>query len=188
MESSITRRELLKSLGLLMGGLAVGCTPVRIALHSYPDAFDHNPELVERTLSAFVHTVIPGISGDPSRLTRVYADEYYPFAPYHRYFAADLCRRAEKRYGHGRFDALSRSERRRVIRDGLGADGVTKRLYAGAIFLGQIACFAGIYDDDRGCSLIGFEGANTGFDSTDFSYPGPERFLPAALTPDGNFS
>jgi hypothetical protein len=186
MESLMTRRELLKSLGLLMGGLAVGCTPVRIALHSYPDAFDHDPELVERTLSAFVHTVIPGIMGRPEDLARVYGDAYYPFAPYRGYFAADLCRRARERFGRPRFDLLSPAERNRVVRDGLGADGITKRLYGGAIFLAQIACFPGIYDDARGCPLIGFEGASTGHDTDELSYPTPERYLPAALTADGN--
>lgn len=188
MEASVTRRELLKSLGLVMGGLAVGCTPVRIALHSYPDAFDQDPGLVEQTLSAFIHTVIPGIAGSPAQLTHVYADDYYPFAPYRGYFASDLCRRAERRYGQMRFDALSPAERHRVIRDGLEADGITKRLYTGAIFLAQIACYASIYDDDRGCALIGFEGANTGYDSAEIGYASPGRYLPAACTPDGNFS
>ena len=72
-----------------------------------------------------------------------------------------------------------------MLRAGLGADSITRRLYEGAIFLTQIAVYAAIYDD-RGAGLIGFEGANAGFAAEDLTLAGPRSYLPASRTNDGN--
>jgi hypothetical protein len=185
--ATMTRREMLQRLGLMAVGAAAGCTPVRIALHKYPGEFDRDADLTERTLASFVDAAVPGATGDVRARARVYADEYYPFAPYRGFFAADLCRRSMARYGEPRFDALSLEKRSRVIRDGLEADGVTQRLYSGAIFLAQISQYAGIYDDEGGSPLLGFGGSNTGFSDGEISYANPTRYLPAGLTADGNY-
>ena len=73
-----------------------------------------------------------------------------------------------------------------MVESGLSADATTERLYRGAIFLTQIACYAGIYDPEGGCPLIQFDGGYgvRGLDAT--TYPEPERFLARSVTRDGN--
>lgn len=185
---ALTRREALWRLGaVLAGAAAAGCTPLRIALKAYPEDFTPDGDLVERTLRAFVLTIVPGAPADDPNLTRVFADRFHPFGPYRAFFASDLCRRAIERFG-APFDGLDPVRRTTVVQRGLQGDATTRRLYAGAILLAQIAVYAGIYDDTRGSPLIDFEGRQRfrGFDA--LTYPDPERFLAAAQTADGNFA
>jgi len=186
MNAMMTRREMLQSLGLLAAGAIAGCTPIRMALHKYPGEFDRDGALAEQTLAAFVEAVVPGTTGEPRDLARVYFDDYYPFAPYRGFFAADLCRRAEERFGKSQFQTLGGAERARVIRDGLDADPITRQLYEGAIILAQVSQYAGIYNDAQGCALIGFGGENQGFPADVLTYPSAGNFLPAGITADGN--
>lgn len=181
----MTRRAALKSLGAVMGGAVAGCTPARLALHVYDHNFETDARLTERTLDSFVETIVPGAGGAPEERTRVFSDPAYPFAGYRAYFASDLCRRAAALRGGSRFHTLSHADRKRVVREGLGADSITRRLYEGAIFLTQVATLAGIYDDE-GVGLLGFEGANAGFPTEDLTYADPVSFLPVARTGDGN--
>ncbi|HXF95114.1 MAG TPA: hypothetical protein VNI61_03320 [Gemmatimonadales bacterium] len=180
------RREALRRLGVLAAGLAVGCTPLRIVLKTYPDGFDRDLDLGERVLRAFVTAVVPGVPADDPDLVRVFSDPYYPFARYRAFFASDLCRRAEERFGTEAFDRLTLEQRTAVIRDGLGADATTRKLYTGAVFLAQIATYGAIYDDARGQPLIGFEGRYRFRGFADLTYPDPERFLARSLSGDGN--
>jgi len=98
----------LRRLGVLTAGLAAACTPLRIVLHDYPDAFDAEAA-TERALRAFVLTVIPGADAIDASLTRAFHDPDLRFAPYCGFFVSDLCRRSAARTG----DA-ARSEERRV--------------------------------------------------------------------------
>jgi hypothetical protein len=151
-----------------------------------PPRLRHDPALVDRVLRAFVAAVIPGAPVDDATLVRAYHDPYYRLAKYTGFLASDLCGRARRLLGNGAFDELSIEARTRVIQDALAADATTARLYNGAIFLAQVAFYGGIYDDDRGCPLIGFEGAYQFRGPEAITYPEPERFLGRAMTPDGN--
>ena len=185
--SGLSRRDAVRRLALLATGLAAaGCTPMRVVLRLYPEDFDREPDLVDRMLRAFVAAVIPGAPIDDPSLLRAYHDPYYRLDQYTGFLAADLCSRAERRFGHSAFDELSLEERARVIQDGLAADATTARLYNGAIFLAQVAFYGGIHADENGCPLIGFEGAYRfrGLDTV--TYPDPGRFLARAITADGN--
>lgn len=183
--TTIDRRTALKRLSILAAGYATAaCTPARIVLHCYPDDLARQPELTERILRALVTTVIPGAPPDDPNLVRAYYDTYYPLARYRDFLVADLCQRSREQFGIERFDQLSLRQRTAVIQSGLDQGGTTARLYNGAIFLAQIAVFGGIYDDEQGCPLIGFEGRYRGLDAT--SYPEPERFLPPPISRDGN--
>ena len=51
---TIPRRQALHQLGLIAAGLAAACTPVRVLVSAYPQAFDDDDELVDRVLRAFV--------------------------------------------------------------------------------------------------------------------------------------
>ena len=187
--STISRRQALRQLSVAAAGLAVAaCTPLRVLLSAYPRAYDDDEELLDRVLRAFVTTVIPGAPSDAPDLVRAFTDPAYPFAEYAGFFAADLCRRAERRFGGRAFDQLSASERTAVIAEGLVADGTTRRLYNGAVVLAQVAFYAGIYNDKTGCALIGFDGSYRWRPLTNTTHPDPERFLSRALTGDGNYS
>lgn len=186
---TLGRRELLRRLGLATAGLAVGaCTPLRIGLHAWPERFDAEPGLTDRVLRAFVATIVPGVdpgAGDPARPLR---DPYYHFSRYRAFLASDLCRRAARRFGEGAFERLPLRRREEVVSDGLHADGTTRRLYVGAVFLVQVATYAGIYDDAHGCPLIDFEGRFRPRPLSEFTYPSPGRFLASGLTDDGNIA
>lgn len=182
----ITRRQLLCRAGVLVAGLASGCTPLRLAFHPNPEPFRGEGGAADRVLAAFVRTVAPRADGSNEELARVFADPAYPFAPYRSFFAADLCRRSEDRFGTKSFDSLAEDARARVMEDGLKGDAVARRLYGGAIFLAQVAVYSGVYDDVRGSRAINFDGSNSGFPPETLTYPVPEWYLPAASSGDGN--
>jgi hypothetical protein len=181
----LSRRQALKQLSLIAAALAVACTPLRVLTHDYPAVFDDDPELLDGVLRAFVTAVIPGAPiGDPD-LARAFTDRDLPFASYAAFFATDLCRRASERFGEN-FHHLPPDQRARVIREGLGADGTTRKLYGSAIVLAEVAFYAGIYDDKKGCALIGFDGGHRWHPLTDITCPDAARLLPEAMTADGN--
>lgn len=183
----VTRRDALRRLGALTAGLATACTPLRIVLHDYPHVFDAEEES-ERVLRAFVLTVIPEAdAGDPN-LARAFGDPELRYAPYRGFFVSDLCRRSQTRTGEAAFERLSLAERTAVVRDGLRADATTARLYTAAILVAQASYYAGIYDDARGCPLIGFDGAYQFRGIETITYPDPERFLSWSATRDGNWA
>jgi hypothetical protein len=183
----LKRREAVRQLALLAAGvLASGCAPLHVGLRLQATAFDQRREAADRILRAFVATLIPGVDVDDPNTVRAFHDSFYPLAEYVDILVADLCCRAHRHFGNGAFDQLTIEQRTRVIQDGLAADHTTARLYNGAIFLAQVAVYGGIYDDDRGSPLIGFEGSYQfrGLDA--ITYPDPARFLPHELTCDGN--
>ncbi len=184
----ITRRDVLRRLGVLTAGLATACTPLRIVLHDYPHSCDEDAGCRDRVLRAFVLTVIPEAeAGDPN-LTRAFSDPDLHFAPYRGFFVSDLCRRAAARTGTATFERLSLEERTAAVQEGLQADATTARLYTGAILVAQASYYASIYDDARGCRLIGFDGAYQFHGIEAITYPDPERFLSWPATPDGNWA
>lgn len=187
MQHRITRRQLLQQLGTLAAGLAVGCTPMRVLVNAYPQAFDDDLTLRDRVLQAFVTTVIPGAPADDPDLARALTDPDYPFAPFAGFLAADLSRRARARFGDA-FERLDPAARTAIVAEGLVVDATSRKLYNGAITLTQIAFYAGIYDARKGCALIGFEGGYHYHPLEEIAYPDPTRFLGDALTTDGNYA
>jgi hypothetical protein len=180
------RRTVVRNLAWILAGAATqACTPLRIVTRAYPDDFKHDADLVAQTLRAFTAAVIPGF--DPPRGTadpvRALLDRRYPFAKYAGFFASDLSRRAERRFGSAAFASLTLEQRTAVVMEGLEADGTTRKLYRGAIYLTQVSIYAGIYDDEAGCSLIEFRG---GYRGDAISYADPESFLPTPQTASGN--
>ena len=184
----IPRRHALRQLGLIAAGLAAACTPMRVLVSAYPQAFDDDDGLVDRVLRAFVTAVVPGAPADDPDLARAHTDPAYPFAPYAAFFAADLSRRAARRFDGRAFERLEVQERTAVIAEGLTADATTRKLYNGAVALAQIAFYAGIYDPKKGCPAIGFEGGNHWHSLSDITHPDPERYLSHACTADGNYA
>ena len=170
----ISRRDALQRLGALAAGLAVGCTPLRVVLHDYPDEFRGTPR-VEDVLRAFVTTVLPGALGNDPHLIAAFYDQALPFARYREFFASSFCERSRRVFRTSSFERLDLRQRTRVVQDGLRADGTTRKLYNGAVFLAQISVYAGIYDDERGSPLIDFEGRSRGRSLEEITYPETER-------------
>ena len=180
----IDRRAVLGRLFQLSVALtAAGCTPVRYVLHLYPETFD-GTDAGDRVLAAFAHTVIPGLPWD-ARAFRALKDETLPFHRFAGFLAADLDQRARRAFDQD-FVSLAPPRRTEVVAQGLGRGGTTGQLYAGAVFLTQLACYAGIYDEAGGCPLIEFHGASgfRGLEATTFR--NPERFFAEPATEDGN--
>lgn len=186
MTQPVSRRAVLRTMGLASVALVAGCTPLRILLHDYPKMFDDDRSLTDRILRAFVITVLPGADPRAPDLTRAFFDPAYPFAPRASYFAADLCRRSSRAFGRSAFDGLDPGRRSQIIDGALHDDATTRRLYNGAIFLAQVAVYAGIYDDSRGCDLIEFHGSRGLLGPHDQRYPHPELYLAREVTADGN--
>jgi hypothetical protein len=186
MQDPISRRQVLKNVGLITAGITAACTPLRVLVNAYPQSFDDDPELVDRVLRAFVTAVIPGAPPDDPDLVRAFSDPDYPFAEFAAFFAAELTRRGARCFDEPAFERLTPEQRAVVIRGGLGADSTTRKMYNGAVTPAQVAFYAGIYDPHKGCALIGFEGGDHWHPLCDITYPDPALFLAAALTPDGN--
>lgn len=183
----LSRREaVLRLAGALAAVGVAGCTPARIVLHLYPEMFDHDDALCQRVLAAFARTVVPSASAQDPNLTRAYSDPAFPLAKYRGYFASDLCQRAMRVGGARTFDQLDATQRRAVVAAAAADRGTTGRLYRGAIYLTQIALYAGIYDDVHGDPAIAFRGRYHLRPLSQTSYPDPSRFLPVAMTVDGN--
>lgn len=187
---AISRRQALKRVGMLGAGLGVGlaagCTPLKIVFHAYPRRFDEDPLLVDRMLAALAETILPGTGQDPHELARPLRDDRYELAEHRNYLAADLSDRSRRLYGAQSFDTLGLPERERVVRDALSGDGITCKLYSGAIFLTQIAFFAGIYDDRKGCPFIEFNGQYRLRPLNELTYPDPHTYLTHATSVSGN--
>ena len=185
--STVTRRWALRSIaGFGVGLAAAGCTPLSMVLKIYPKEFDKRARRVDRILRAFCTTVAPGARAADPNQSRVFYDDSYPLAAHRAFFAADLCDRGARVVGERQFEMLSLEDRERVVEHGRAQGGLITRLYAGAVFLTQIAIFAGIYDDETGCSLIEFEGRFRPRHLYETTYPEPERFLPSPVTANGN--
>lgn len=177
------RREVVRYLSWMVAtALTSACTPLRIVMRSFPSEFKHDPDLVANTLRAFTAAVVPGFEPGGSDPARALLDTRYKFAKYAPFFASDLTQRTKQRFPGRDFASLDLEQRNTVILDGLAADATTRKLYRGAIYLTQIALYAGIYDS-RGCALIRFDGRYRG---AKVSYTNPESFLPVATTTRGN--
>jgi hypothetical protein len=181
----LSRREALRRIGAVTLGLAAtACTPVTIIRSLYPDARSLDEHTIARTLAAFVGAVLPD-ADDPGKVARLFLDPSLRFAPYRAMLAADLRRRASEQGGAG-FERLDLETRTAIVERVIVEDGIAGRLYAGGIFLAQVVFYGGLWHERGACPCIGYEGAYAfaGIEAT--TYPQPERFLPLAITTDGN--
>ena len=186
---NLSRREALRLITVAGVGAAAavagGCTPLRVGLKLYPAEFKYDDDLVDRVLASFVRTVVMDERTPDTELTRQFHDTTFALEPHRGFLAADLCERAGRLTGQRLFYLLDSADRTRVIADGLAAGGVSTRLYNGAIHLTQVAYYAGIYDDEKGCPAIGFDGRfQPGAVRTSYAEPG--RFRSAESTANGN--
>lgn len=183
----VPRREVLRALGLFGAASLVGaCTPARIVMGWYPGEFKRDDRLVRRTLAGMADAIVPGSGLPEAELARPFFDERFPLHEFRGYLASDLAARSRDRFGDERFETLDRDDRVQVIDGGLSAGGTTRRLYEGAIFLTQLAFYAGIYEATGGCPQIDFDGAYHPVPPADLTYHDPARFLAREAGTNGN--
>lgn len=161
-------------------------TAVRMLFDLYPREIRKDLELQDHILRAFVLTIIPGADARDPDMVRMYHDTDYPFYPYTGFLVYDLGRRSLRTYGTGAFHQLSAPERTSLLQDALSSDDTTSRLYRGAMLMAQVSYYAGIYDPDKGCSLIDFPGRNAGFSLSELAGKNVEAALGDEMTVDGN--
>jgi hypothetical protein len=152
----------------------------------YPRQFRKDVELQDRVLTGFVLTVIPGADARDPDLVRMYHDTDYPFYPYTGFLVHDLVRRSLQMFGTIAFERLNNEKRTALLQDALSSDDTTSRLYRGAMLMAQVSYYAGIYDPDKGCSLIDFPGRNAGFSVSQITCEHTSTAFGAELTIDGN--
>ncbi len=185
-----SRIRSLRSTGAGSGKLnltpAAAFTGVRMILGWFPSFYRSNRTIQDAVLGAFVLTVIPGADPEEANLVRMYHDGDYPFAPFSGFLVFDIVRRAEKLHGSKAFQLQSLAQRTAVIQDALAANDTVSRLYKGAMLMAQVSYFAGIYDPAKGCAMIDFPGANSGFSLAESSYPFAKQCFDSEMTNDGN--
>ncbi|MFN2317897.1 MAG: hypothetical protein ABR602_14605 [Gemmatimonadales bacterium] len=133
----------------------------------------------------FVETVVPGTPVDRPGSAGVFFDPFYPLTPHRAWLARDLNDRAMRRF-HQPFDGLPRSARESIVRTGLASSGLTGRIYHGAVFLAQIAIYAGLAHPTGACPAIGFQGPAGLQPLAAQTYPNPGRYLGRSRGVNGN--
>lgn len=182
----IGRLDFIKKISLLTGVVIAGCSPVKILLKLYPERFDDN-DYKKKILSAFVTTIIPGADLTDPNICRIFSDHYYPFHKYCGFFVSDLCKKSKRRFYTENFHQLKLEERTSIVKEGLRDEFTTSRLYTAAIYISQVSFYSGIYDDDKGCELIDFEG-RYGFMNTNTKIDKSKLQQANEITSYGNYS
>lgn len=184
---NISRLDFIKRFSLGLGVIMTSCTPVKILLNAHEDKFDDDATLKIKILTAFVTAVIPGIDPNDPDLCRIFCDEYYLFHKYNGFFISDLFDKSEKLFGTENFYDLTLDERTQVIQAGLDDDSTTERIYTAAIFIAQVSSYCSIYNDEKGCSLIDYQGSY-GFMDSEMFYPNPNKYMAHEFTSTGNYA
>lgn len=185
-DRAVSRRELLRTLAWVTAGLAgSACVPAELVFNASPAPHRRDPNVVEPILRMFVETVVPGTPVDRPGAAGVFFDPFYPLTAHRAWLARDLNDRAMQRNGQP-FDGLPWSSRATIIRDGLSSQGLTRRVYNGAVFLAQVAVYAGLAHPAGACPVIGFEGPSGLLTLADQTYANPHLFLGRTRGADGN--
>lgn len=188
----VQHNELTRRRFILIGSIAAlssisACTPAKILFKKYPQKYKRDEALIEGTLRALVVTIIPGADYFDKDLIKVFYDGYYPLSKYRNFIVYDISNRSKKLYGIDQFDALESDQRNTVVENAQVDSKIIRKLYNGAIILSQVAYYAGIYDDDKGCNLIDFEGKNYGYTHLQKCYEDNMPFLAKEHSSGGNF-
>lgn len=181
------RRDFITKMAILSGAVLASCTPLKVIFKNYPEEYDIDDTTKSNNLKAFVITVIPGADINDKNLCRIFNDSFYGFDQYCGFFVSDLCTRSEKMYGKKSFCDLTADQRTDVILSGLEADATLNKIYSAAIFMSQVSYYSSVYDDERGCELIEFNG-NSSFEYSELSYKNPKLYLASEVTVDGNYN
>jgi hypothetical protein len=185
-DPAVPRRRFVGGALALVTSLLAGCTGLRAALKAYPDRYDTDEELIERTLRTFMTTIVPVAAGDEPNLVRIFSDPSLPFHEHRGFFVYELSKRSRRLHGAAELDRLELRQRTQVVSSAQEEGGVVEKLYCAAILLGQASFYGGIYDD--GCDYLDFPGPNRGFPDEVLYHKNAEAYLAPEATRDGNHS
>ena len=158
---------------------------LRMVLKLFPHKYCNHPVLKEKTLRAFVTTIIPGADKEEKFLIKMYEDSYYPFHTYCGYFIYDLNKRSKNLFNCKDYFTLSLEKRTLVIQNALSGRELTVRLYKGAILMAQVSYYGAIYKEEEGCDLIDFPGRNQGYKTEEITHPFAADIFCKELSTDG---
>lgn len=182
----LSRRDVVRTLAWISAGLASSaCVPAELIFNASAAPHKRDPNIVEPILRLFVETVVPGAVVERPGSADVFFDPFYPLTPHRAWLARDLNDRAMRQF-HQPFDGLPRGSRESIIQAGLSSSGLTGRLYHGAVFLAQVAVYAGLAHPAGACPTIGFAGPSGLLPLVDQTYPEPRRYLGRAHGINGN--
>ena len=159
---------------------------LQMVLKLFPSKYCRDIQLKEKSLRAFVTTIIPGSEENEEFLIKMYGDEYYQFHTYCGYFVLDLNRRSKKLFNKNEFYLLNFIERTKVIQNALEGRELTRRLYKGAILMAQVSYYGAVYNEEKGCQLIEFPGRNNGYAIEKTTYPFAGNYFNNELSLDGH--
>jgi hypothetical protein len=176
----MTRREAVRD--LMLGSLAlwVDWRPSK----EFSRSIMGEAEYEDKTIRAFINTIVPGTDVSHPQLTTIFRDPYFGFGKVRWLFNFNLRKRSLSRFGTLAFHKLSEADRIKVIQSGLQAENKISQLYSAAIFASQLTVFTGFYMEKPKCDLIEFE---EGFNYGEVCYPDGQKYFQHSITADGNF-
>ena len=177
-QKNINRRQVLKTLGLVVGAITLTGLPI-------PSAGAVGSGVKDDTLRAFIETVTPGVNGKHPDLTKPLYDRYYRFDKALAILVNDLNNKARMIYSRTYFSQLPPTDRERIIEKGLKTGLILSKVYQGSIYLVQALVFTGAYNKENSCHLIDFKGE---YNYEAATYPNQREFLGKAMTSYGYLS
>ncbi len=182
----LSRRDVLRMLAWIAAGVAgSACVPAELIFNASAAPHKRDSNIVEPILRLFVETVVPGTPVERPGSAGVFFDPFYPLTPHRAWLARDLNDRAMRQFRQP-FDGLPRDSRESIIQAGLSSQGLTGRVYHGAVFLAQVAVYAGLPHPTGACPAIGFQGPAGVLPLADQTFPEPWRYLGRAHGMNGN--
>lgn len=176
-----TRREVIRKLVVGSLGLWVCWEPTQALAGELMTGASYE----DKTIRAFIETIIPGTDISHPNLTVVFRDPYFGFGKVRWLFNFSLRKRALLKYRTLSFHELSYDQKAEIIREGLDERGRISQLYSGAVFAAQLTVFTGFYRQEPCCPLINF---TEGLDTNEICYLDGQKFFTNAITTDGNYA
>ena len=186
-QSQNSRRKFLLQLGMIPLMATTGCSTIAKLALQYPDEYDTDMVCIENSLIAFAITIIPGAPKDDPNLIRIFSDPAYPFIKIRGFFIYTLSKMSRKKYKIDRFYNLTQAQRNEVLVEAFQLRGKKKQLFNVAAGLVQVAFYAGIYDSQKGCEMIDFEGSNYGYRPEKMFYTDCNKYKLIEETHSGNY-
>ena len=171
----VDRRTILKTLGLVVGGITLTGLPI-------PTLGAVDEEIKDKTLRAFIEAVTPGINGRHPDLTKPLYDRYYRFDRALSILVIDLNKKTREIYSRNYFYQLGIDEREKIIEKGLRTGLIKSKVYQGSIYLVQALVLTGSYNEENSCHLIDFKGE---YNYEAATYPNQKSFLGKSMTESG---
>ena len=179
-QTNHARRRMIRNLMLGTLSLWVDWRPSK----EFGVVLAREAEHEDKTIRAFIETVVPGYDITHPDLTTIFRDPFFGFEKVRWIFNFNLRKRALSQHGSFAFHKLNVAQRAEVIQSGLQSEKKISQLYSAAIFATQLTVFTGFYMKRPTCPIIDFE---EGFSHGEISYSDGHKFFQKRITSDGNY-